>query len=202
MSCWLSGIARPGWDGICDMSFVYQQHLQAFIGGPLSEITVTEPFALPISVLPRQGARRRSPVKRDVAKVEQFLGKVAAGHYPAIISVAGAAARLGVAQRELRRIAPLATKALTECLAIRRRQKVIAAALERAKRVKAISKAIADDLVAANTRPTRRLICDEMDRQGCRLSYHEQRLVLGEVLCHWGLARGEQHPSDPDKVSA
>ncbi len=181
VSTWLGGGSRPAWDALCDVSYVYQQPLRALLEGMVSEITVSEPLPLPSSALPRQGQRRKRPVVRDPVMIVTLLEQVAAGLHPGVTAVQQVADRLNMNVRELYRLAPDAAKAAVVAIAKRSSaQRVQAAAYRLTEREAAIVR-VGQALASRKSKVTRRIVHEEMARNGIAVRWTESREVLSSV---------------------
>jgi hypothetical protein len=181
VATWLAGGSCPRWDALSDISYVYQQPLTLLLQGKVSDLTASEPRALPNYVRSRHGNPRESPVSREPAVVAAFLNEVAAGIHPSISSVSAAAQRLGMDVREVYRLAQEAAKNASAALEAR---SVLHRAAQAARRSQARDSAIgrvATSLASRGCKLTRRVVDDEMARQGYVVRWSESKEVMDLV---------------------
>jgi hypothetical protein len=180
VATWLAGGACPRWHALADIGYVYQQPLTLLLQGKVN-ITATQPLTLPNSVRHRQGNPRGSPVSREPAVVAAFLNEVSAGLHPSISSVSAAAQRLTMDLREVYRLAPDAAKNASAALEAR---SVLHRAAQAARRSQARDSAIgrvATVLASRDCKVTRRVVFDEMARQGYEVRWSESKEVVDLV---------------------
>ena len=181
IATWLAGKSRPYWDSICDISYVYQQPLEQLLCGVVEQITLSEPLVLPSAAYPRQGVRRKSPSIRDPNELAAFVQKAAQGGYSSVKSVDQAAKRLGVNVRELYRVAKVATTAAAEVMKARREADREKAKFDRQQGIREELERLGRDMARGQHKPTRRLLCQEMERRGWLIRWDESVACLAAL---------------------
>ena len=180
-------------------SYVYQQPLRALLRGVVSEITVSQPLPLPSYARPRQGQRRKRPVVRDPAAIVTLLDQVTAGFHPGISAVNQVADRLNMNVREVYRLAPDAAKAAAAAIARRSSaQRAQAAAYRLAEREEAVVR-VAQALALRKSKVTRRIVHEEMAKNGIAVRWTESKAVLSRVRS--SVAAAEAVALDSEGVS-
>lgn len=177
VSTWLSGKAAPGWDALCDISFVYQEPLKGVLSGNVSQIAAGQPRAMPLQALRREGRPRRSPTVREREQIERFLQEIIDGAHPSILSVLQATALLGIEPREMYRLARDATKVAAAVLAKRRDDVRAQAATAQEAKIEGALRQIALELAAADLPVTRRAVVKALGKRGISAGWYKHQEI-------------------------
>jgi hypothetical protein len=184
IATWLAGKARPYWDAVCDISYVYQQPLGQLLCGVVEQIALADPLILPTAARPRQGVRRKSPSTLDPLELEAFMQRVANGAYDSVKSVEQAAKRLGINVRELYRLADAATKAAAKALKARREAGRKKAKQDRKRGILEELERLGCELAASQRPVTRRLLSEAMEQRGRPIRWKESAECLALLNQH------------------
>jgi hypothetical protein len=182
VSTWLSGGSRPGWDSLCDLSFAFQIPLSGILLADLGAVKISMLQTLPGTVCARQGAKRKSPNRRDPALLHRYLEELIDGLHPTTRSLADAAARINIDVRTLYLLDSQTAKRASAVLAGRR---AIVRAEREAIRRQSLMSAVHDvaiHLTAMHLKPTRRLVHAEIAKRGYALRREEGTEMLSRVI--------------------
>nr|WP_297379861.1 TniQ family protein [uncultured Roseateles sp.] len=175
VATWTSESARPGWDVLCSVSYVYQVPLTELLDGEVSVLALAEPRTLPTSVLPRQGRKRRLPIKRDIEELREFLERAALGGYTRIASVKAVAEALRVDVRTLYSLLPEEAKSAAEAFRLLRHQRSEEKNAMRLESLKPVIVGATKELLTSGLKVTRRALHQKLRDRGVELRWGEYR---------------------------
>lgn len=174
---WLAGRASPSWRALCEISFVFQVPVRDLFTGDTDAVALSSVRPLPLPVLDRVITPRKLPQRRSVDDVCAFLGKVARGELPNVLTLKEVGVRLGAHPRELARIAPTEVARLSATLAERRK---VIRERNRAPRLQVIDKAVdsaVDALLQSGRSVTRRAVDKELAALGPPVRRREAPII-------------------------
>lgn len=177
VAAWTSGLARPGWDVLCGVSYVYQIPLSDLMMGEVSVLAKVAPKVLPSTVVPRQGRKRRKPQKRDPHEVAMFLDLASRGLYRGITSVQQAAEALRVNVRTLYGLVPDEAKKAAAAFAEIRRSRSAEKDAQRLSKLKSLIEGATIELLASKGEVTRRALAEAVRAHGVTQQWSEYRVV-------------------------
>lgn len=197
VASWLGGKARPRWEALCAISYVYQTPLRAIFTGQVSGAAVQErPRTLPISVLERHRDARKKPTVRNLERMVSFMISVQTGEHTEITSMHAVATHLGANVRDLYQLASETARSTSAALAVRAAQRRLDRSAQRLRERDEAVRRLSIEFAQQGVNVSRRAVEVELAKRGHVVPWQESKEVLALVQRQTVLERAGAHLAD------